>query len=45
MVVGGGLLVVGLVFGATFVLSQQTDPLLQLDVREINTVDRKVWII
>lgn len=28
---------VGRVFGATFVLSQQTDPLLQLDVREMRT--------
>lgn len=37
VVVGGGLRVVGRVFGATFVLSQQTDPLLQFDVRCIRT--------
>lgn len=33
-----GLLVVGRVFGATFVLSQQTEPLLQLEVRETRTI-------
>lgn len=34
----GGLRVVGRVLGATLVLSQQTDPLLQVEVRETRTV-------